>query len=121
MLGVIMPSTQIKKVKMDTQLKIKLQLETNLNNILSTNIYVSFIDKIYWEKERKFALCLQVGERERNNITVMLFVFRDQVGQFWNVLNLIGIDPNLKEVNEIYPKKKKKACYTSYITYWILH
>ena len=123
MLGVIMPSTQIKKVKMDTQLKIKLQLETNLNNILSTNIYVSFIDKIYWEKERKFALCLQVGEREReiNNITVMLFVFRDQVEQFWNVLNLIGICPNLKEVNEIYPKKKKKACYTSYITYWVLH
>ena len=83
MLGVIMPSTQIKKVKMDTQLKIKLQLETNLNNILSTNIYVSFIDKIYWEKERKFALCLQVGERERerererDNIMVMLFVFRD--------------------------------------------
>ena len=104
MLGVIMPSTQIKKVKMDTQLKIKLQLETNLNNIPSTNIYVSFIDKIYWEKERKFALCLQVGERERerDNITVMLFVFRDQVGQFWNVLNLIGISPNLKEVNEIY-------------------
>ena len=109
MLGVIMPSTQIKKVKMDTQLKIKLQLETNLNNILSTNIYVSFIDKIYWEKKRKFALCLQVGERERErerereNITVMLFVFRDQVGQFWNVLNIIGISLNLKEVNEIYP------------------
>ena len=32
---------------MDTQLKIKLQLETNLNNILSTNIYISLIDKIH--------------------------------------------------------------------------
>jgi len=40
------PKLKKKKIKMDTQLKIKLQLETNLNNILSTNIYISFIDKI---------------------------------------------------------------------------
>ena len=32
---------------MDTRLKIKLQLETNLNNILSTNIFISFVDKIH--------------------------------------------------------------------------
>ena len=43
--------TQIKKKKKDTQLMIKPQLETNLNNILSTNIYITFIDKIYWKKK----------------------------------------------------------------------
>ena len=75
MLGVIMPSTQIKKVKMDTQLKIKLQLETNLNNILSTNIYVSFIDKIHWEKRKEICTVFaswREGERERERETILL-------------------------------------------------
>ena len=64
MLSVIMPSTQIKKVKMDTWLEIKLQLETNLNNILSTNIYISFIDKIHWEKRKEISTVF-AGWRER--------------------------------------------------------
>ena len=34
---------------MDIRLMIKLQLESNLNNILPTNIYISFVDKIHWE------------------------------------------------------------------------
>ena len=43
---------------------IKLQLETNLNNILSTNIYISFVDKIHWEKRKKISIVF-AGERDR--------------------------------------------------------
>ena len=42
---------------------IKPQLETNLNNILSTNIYISFNDKIHWEKRKAISIVF-VGERE---------------------------------------------------------
>ena len=43
---------------------IRLQLGTNLNNIFSINIYISFVDKIHWEKRKAISIVF-AGERER--------------------------------------------------------